>query len=56
MEIIIRKARPEECVTLTDISFAAKHFWNYPEKYFETWKEELTITKEYIRRNKEKCI
>jgi ribosomal protein S18 acetylase RimI-like enzyme len=51
MGIIIRKAKSEECSVLTDISFAAKHVWNYPEKYFETWKEELTITEEYIQRN-----
>jgi len=36
---------------LTSISFAAKRHWNYPEHYYELWKNELTITQEYIRNN-----
>lgn len=51
MEVIIRKASPEESETITEISFASKRFWNYPEEYFEIWKDELTITSEYIRYN-----
>ncbi|MCL6591969.1 MAG: hypothetical protein K6U80_18720 [Firmicutes bacterium] len=51
MEVNIRKAFMEESATLTDISFASKRFWNYPEEYFEVWKDELTITPEYIQKN-----
>jgi maltose O-acetyltransferase len=51
MKVIIRKAFPEENEVLTEISFASKHFWNYPEDYFEVWKAELTITSEYIQKN-----
>lgn len=51
MEVIIRKAFPEESETITEISFASKRFWNYPEEYFEIWKDELTITPEYIHKN-----
>jgi len=51
MNINIRKANCHEHSILTEISFAAKRYWNYPEEYFEIWKEELTITQEYIEKN-----
>jgi maltose O-acetyltransferase len=51
MKVIIRKAFPEENEVLTEISFASKHLWNYPEDYFKVWKAELTITSEYIQKN-----
>ena len=51
MKLIIRKALPSESSLLTAISFAAKHYWSYPEHYFEIWKNELTLTPEYIAQN-----
>lgn len=51
MELKIRIALPSEATILTRIAFAAKHSWDYPESYFEIWKKELTITKEYISQN-----
>ena len=51
MEIIIRRAEPSEHEELTRISFAAKRYWNYPEQYFDIWKDELTITEKYIEDN-----
>lgn len=50
-EIEINKAHDSDFETLTEISFAAKRHWNYPESYFDIWKDELTITKEYINKN-----
>jgi GNAT superfamily N-acetyltransferase len=47
----IRIALPGEDEILTEIAFAAKRTWNYTENYFEIWKGELTITKEYIQNN-----
>jgi maltose O-acetyltransferase len=47
----IRIALPAEAETLTKIAFAAKQTWDYPEIYFEIWKDELTITKDYINDN-----
>lgn len=47
-QIIIRRARPDEHETLSEISFAAKRYWNDPEAYFKVWKNELTLTREYI--------
>ena len=52
MDIVIRPARDSEREILTEISFAAKRYWNYPEEYFAVWQEELTITAEYIQKNR----
>lgn len=51
MNILIRRAEDKECNTLTSISFAAKRYWKYPEEYFDIWKDELTITEDYINQN-----
>ena len=48
---IIRSAKNNEADVLTGISFASKGYWNYPEEYFEVWKNELTIHSEYIEEN-----
>jgi len=49
--LVIRRAERRDAKRLTEISFAAKRYWNYPEAYFEIWRKELTITEEYIVRN-----
>ncbi len=36
---------------LTELSFASKRYWHYPEKYYEIWQNELTISPYYIRKN-----
>lgn len=48
---IIRAASQEEADALSRIALAAKRSWNYPEAYLEIWKDELTITANYIRQN-----
>jgi len=50
-QITIRRARPDEHVLLTEISFSSKRHWNDPDVYFEVWKDELTITRAYIESN-----
>jgi GNAT superfamily N-acetyltransferase len=47
----IRGAVPADSDALTEISFAAKRYWRYPEEYFDIWENELTITPENIYRN-----
>ncbi len=37
--------------TLTSLSFESKGHWGYPKEYFEIWKNELTITSEYVDKN-----
>jgi GNAT superfamily N-acetyltransferase len=51
MDIKIRKAKPQEHEILTEISFAAKRYWDYPQEYFDVWKDELTISEDYIKNN-----
>ena len=48
MRIEIRRAIPEDADTLTEIAHAAKRHWNYPESWIEQWREDLTITREFI--------
>ena len=48
---MIRKARITEAGLLTDISFASKRYWHYPDEYLLIWKDELTITTNYIENN-----
>ena len=47
----IRRAEPEEHLTLTGISFRSKAYWRYPPSYFSRWVAELTLTRQYIRDN-----
>lgn len=49
--LFIQPARAEDSKDLTKIAFASKRHWNYPEPYYELWKDELTITPEYIANN-----
>ncbi|MHB8072615.1 GNAT family N-acetyltransferase [Desulfosporosinus fructosivorans] len=48
---MIRRAVGVESDMLTSISFAAKRYWKYPKEYFDVWKDELTITVDYINQN-----
>lgn len=47
----IVKASPEDHERLTEISFRSKGYWEYPEEYLEIWRDELTITPDYIEDN-----
>ena len=51
MKVSFRNALTKDCNRLTEIAFASKRTWNYPEEYFEIWKDELTIPEKYIRNN-----
>lgn len=51
MNIQIRRAQPDEAATLTEIAHAAKRHWGYPENWIEHWKDELTITPDFIANN-----
>ena len=51
MNITLRKAKPGDTTRLTEIAFAAKQTWNYPDEYMKQWKDELTITEDYLKEN-----
>ncbi len=47
----IRRAKPEDAEKLSQIARAAKSYWNYPERWLDLWKDDLTITPEVISEN-----
>ena len=47
----IREAKHEDAEKLSQIAFAAKSYWKYPERWLELWKDALTITPETILEN-----
>jgi N-acetylglutamate synthase-like GNAT family acetyltransferase len=51
MDLHIRRAKPAEAEVLTEIAHAAKRHWGYPENWIEHWKNDLTITPEFISKN-----
>ena len=47
----IRKATADEAEVLTQIAHDAKRYWGYPESWVERWKDDLTLTAEFISAN-----
>jgi GNAT superfamily N-acetyltransferase len=47
----IRRAKPEGAATLTEIAFAAKRHWGYPEHWIQGWKNILTIDADFIAKH-----
>jgi len=44
----ILRAKSDDAAKLTEIAFAAKRQWGYPERWVESWRDLLTITPEFI--------
>ena len=44
----IVRAKPADAAALTEIAFAAKRHWGYPEKWMKSWRDALTIRPEFI--------
>ena len=51
MRISIRRAGEAEAGQLSEISLAAKKYWDYPEPFFEHWNDDLKISPEFISNN-----
>jgi len=49
--IAIRPVDPKEADALSQIAFAAKSHWGYPERWMEIWKPQLTFTRHYFEDN-----
>ena len=47
----IVRAKPEDAAALTEIAFAAKRHWGYPERWIQVWSDILTVTPELVTRN-----
>ena len=48
----IQPAEAKDAVALTQASVAAKAHWGYPQTWLELWRNELTITTDYIAQHK----
>jgi GNAT superfamily N-acetyltransferase len=44
----IVQAKPDDAAALTEIAFAAKRHWGYPERWIEGWRDVLTVRPEFI--------
>ncbi len=49
MNVVVRPAEVSEADRLTAIAHAAKRHWGYPEEHMRLWREELTISSQFIR-------
>lgn len=47
-EVTLRRARPDEAATLTDLALAAKGFWGYDLAFIEACRAELTFSADDI--------
>jgi ribosomal protein S18 acetylase RimI-like enzyme len=45
----ITRASATDADALTEIAFAAKRHWGYPENWIRCWRDQLTITPGYLR-------
>ncbi len=45
----LRQGSPADAEALTRIAFAAKRHWNYPETWIEQWRDDLTVSGDYLR-------
>ncbi|MEW6210015.1 MAG: GNAT family N-acetyltransferase [Acidobacteriota bacterium] len=51
MNLEIQKAAPEDAPDLTLLAHAAKRHWGYPEKWIALWRDDLTLTPDFISDN-----
>lgn len=47
----IVSAKPDDAVELTAIAFAAKRHWDYPERWIERWRDQLTVSPEFVMKH-----
>lgn len=48
----IEKAQKKDAQILTDLTMRSKSYWDYSTHQIISWKDDLTITTEYIDKNK----
>jgi GNAT superfamily N-acetyltransferase len=53
--IEIVRATPADASRLTEIAFAAKRHWGYPERWIQRWRDILTMRPEFIGANVAYC-
>lgn len=53
MEIV--RAKPDDAQVLTNIVFAAKRHWNYPESWIDIWRDTLTLQPDFLANHETYC-
>src|SRR6266550_5092838 len=48
---MIRRATTDDTATLTNIAHDAKRYWGYPQHWIEHWRDELTISNDFVSEN-----
>ena len=51
LEMKIEKSEKNDNLILSEITFEGKAFWGYEKEQLEKWRNELTITQDYIENN-----
>ena len=51
MTVTIQRATPRQAVRLTQVAHAAKSYWGYPSQWIELWRNQLTITPDFVQNN-----
>ncbi|HEV2884817.1 MAG TPA: GNAT family N-acetyltransferase [Pyrinomonadaceae bacterium] len=49
--MIIRPAKSSEAGALTALALEAKRYWGYPDHWIERWKDDLTVSPDYLASN-----
>jgi GNAT superfamily N-acetyltransferase len=49
--VILEKANIEDAEDLSVLCFASKAYWGYSQEQMNSWRDELTISAEYILKN-----
>lgn len=49
-QLVIRRARAEDALRLSEIAHDAKRYWGYSEDLMRLWQDDLTITPDFIAR------
>jgi GNAT superfamily N-acetyltransferase len=49
-EVTLRRARPDEASTLSDLALAAKGYWGYDQAFLESCRAELTFSPDDVAR------
>ncbi|HEX5714897.1 MAG TPA: GNAT family N-acetyltransferase [Thermoanaerobaculia bacterium] len=47
----IRRAQESDATELTRIAHEAKRHWGYPERWIELWRDDLTLSPDFIAQN-----
>jgi RimJ/RimL family protein N-acetyltransferase len=53
--ILLRPATPADAATLSQLAWAGKALWGYPEEWMAAWRTALTLTPHYIESNGVLC-